>query len=255
MNNVAILGTASNIAKEFYNRDFLCIDVDITNKEELKSVCNNLLRQTRVDTIINCIEYSDVMEAELNPILCNSINVIGVRNLSEVWHKNIVHISNDHVFDGKNGPYKETDIVNPRNTYGFSKYFAEVILRNYLDRTLIVRTSSCLYNDNELLIVPESNALSPTYVPHLVDGIIDAIKLKKNGILNIAGKSKLSYYDQILLLKLNLGVNNVTVDNPKYNENDILYNLALDTSLAESMGIRLYTFTEGLMQYGKRRIK
>lgn len=39
----------------------------------------------------------------------------------------MIYISTDYVFDGKNPPYKETDVPNPLNTYGKSKLEGEKV--------------------------------------------------------------------------------------------------------------------------------
>jgi dTDP-4-dehydrorhamnose reductase len=52
----------------------------------------------------------------------------------------LVHLSSDVVFDGRNGPYRETDPVSPRHAYGRAKADAEAIVAQHPNQ-VTVRTS------------------------------------------------------------------------------------------------------------------
>jgi len=58
----------------------------------------------------------------------------------------LIHVSTDYVFDGgkikTKEPYYEDDAPNPINIYGVSKLAGEYIVRNYLEKYYIVRSSS-----------------------------------------------------------------------------------------------------------------
>jgi len=53
----------------------------------------------------------------------------------------LIHYSTDYVFDGSNGPYKETDMAVPINQYGLSKLEGEGRIRDVDGTYLILRTS------------------------------------------------------------------------------------------------------------------
>ena len=54
----------------------------------------------------------------------------------------LIHISTDYVFDGtKAGSYKETDLICPIGVYGRSKEAGEAIVRELLEKHIILRTS------------------------------------------------------------------------------------------------------------------
>lgn len=57
----------------------------------------------------------------------------------------LIHISTDCVFDGKDGLYKEDDLVSPTDEYGESKAKGEIISDNHLT----IRTSFIGWPDNK----------------------------------------------------------------------------------------------------------
>ena len=64
--------------------------------------------------------------------LCYQLNVEGTRNILDLCHKNnkfLTYISTDFVFDGtKDTPYFETDVPNPIEWYGETKYLGEKLI-------------------------------------------------------------------------------------------------------------------------------
>ncbi|MCF7832283.1 MAG: NAD(P)-dependent oxidoreductase [Candidatus Marinimicrobia bacterium] len=66
--------------------------------------------------------------------------------LAEKFHSKFVYISTDYIFDGRSGPYSETDPINPISIYGKHKWQAEEIIRNTIDDHLILRITN-VYGD------------------------------------------------------------------------------------------------------------
>ena len=122
---------------EFYDSKQL----DITNKEEVEEI----IEKSAFDYCINCAAFTNVEEAEKNPMSAFNVNAEGVRNLAESCKKHnviLIHISTDYVFDGeKEVPYTIHDKPNPINEYGRSKLKGEQYVQEILDNYFIVRTS------------------------------------------------------------------------------------------------------------------
>lgn len=116
-------------------------ELDITINEEVKSI----FAEEKFDYCINCAAYTDVEQAEQNPIKAFEVNAEGVKNLAEsclIEDVVLIHISTDYVFDGeKSSPYLPNDIPNPINEYGKSKLEGEKHIQRILKRFYIVRTS------------------------------------------------------------------------------------------------------------------
>lgn len=117
--------------------------MDIT----LKSDVQKIFEQFKPDAVIHTAAMTQVDACEDQKELCDEINVKGTDILFEQSRKNGAHfnlLSTDFVFDGENGPYKETDPVNPLSYYAKSKRKAEEILiesdyENWaITRTIIV---------------------------------------------------------------------------------------------------------------------
>jgi dTDP-4-dehydrorhamnose reductase len=84
---------------------------------------------------------TDVDGCERNPAAAKKANVDTTRNLVSALGEDsrFLFVSTDYVFDGKNGPYRENDPVNPVCVYGRSKLEAEDIVRQ-APQSLVVRT-------------------------------------------------------------------------------------------------------------------
>ena len=134
--------------------------LDITNKGDVKS----LVTSFRPDIIVNAAAMTNVDVCETQRELAWKVNVVGVENLVEVARRLnslLIQISTDYVFDGKNGPYKETDRANPVNYYGKTKLAGEnVILAGGISsailRTIVVYGTGINVKNNFALWVISS---------------------------------------------------------------------------------------------------
>ncbi len=121
-------------------------DFDIVNKED---VLKFLGKENGFNVVINTAAFHKTDLCEDEPEKAYLVNAVGVKNLVEACERGdtvLVHISTDYVFDGKKieekEPYYEDDTPNPLNIYGISKLAGEYILRNYIEKHYIIRSSS-----------------------------------------------------------------------------------------------------------------
>ena len=116
-------------------------EADLSRPEQLRSVVRNV--HPRV--IVNAAAYTDVDRAESEPELAMAVNGNAPGILAEEAERNgagLVHYSTDYVFDGeKREPYVETDLPNPINVYGRTKWAGEEAIRAVGGAYLILRTS------------------------------------------------------------------------------------------------------------------
>lgn len=185
--------------------------IDIANKGDVKK----LIYDFYPDVIINAAAYTNVDGCESNKELAWNINVVGVGNLAHYsWacDAHLIHISSDYVFDGEDGPYHETDKVNPISYYGRTKLASENTVKSSGVRNTIIRTNvlygpakygrpdfvkwvvgSLREGKNIRIVTDQIN--NPTYIDDLVDGINRIVEFKKEGLFHIGGKEFLSRYD------------------------------------------------------------
>lgn len=185
--------------------------LDITQKNDVKKIITKFFPEF----IINTAAYTNVDKAETEKELCWKINVNGVENLalySWTIDSQLIHISTDYIFDGKNGPYTEKDLPNPISYYGRSKLASENSIKASGTRFTILRTNvlygpakygrpdfvkwvyNSLKNNQQIKIVTDQ-INNPTYLDDLVSAIISVIDFKKEGIYHIGGKELLSRFD------------------------------------------------------------
>ena len=121
-------------------QDFNYELLDITSKEEVKKI----MKKHKPDVVINTAAMTNVDACEDNQESCWKINVKAVKYLlkySAKYGSHLIHLSTDFVFDGENGPYRETDKPNPLSYYAKSKLASEeLILNNDYKNTAIART-------------------------------------------------------------------------------------------------------------------
>ncbi len=185
--------------------------LDITNRSDVKS----LVSSYRPDVVLNAAAMSNVDVCEREREAAWKANVIGVENLAETARRigaKLIHVSTDYVFDGKSGPYSESDRTNPINYYGKTKLAGEnVLLGSAIDyaivRTIVVYGAGKNIKNNFALWVINSlkqnktircyidQISNPTFVQDLAQAIISAVQYNAKGLYHICGCETLSRYE------------------------------------------------------------
>ncbi len=188
--------------------------LDITRQNEI----HRIIEEYRPDTVINTAAMTNVDACETQQELCWDLNVNAVKYFIEAAEKypfHFIHLSTDFVFDGENGPYRETDQPNPLSYYGKSKYEAEKLLQKSniswaIARTIIVYgvaekmsrsnivlwAKQALENGQELTIV-DDQFRSPTLAEDLAEGCWLLAEKKAQGIYHLSGKDLVSIYELV----------------------------------------------------------
>ncbi len=108
-----------------------------------------LLNKLHLDVIIHTGALTHVDRCEAEPELSYKLTVQSTINLVDYAKINditFLYTSTDYVFDGLDGPYKETDHVNPLSIYGKHKLLAEEYIQKNLSKYFIVRITN-VYGD------------------------------------------------------------------------------------------------------------
>jgi len=185
--------------------------LDITSKGDVKSLVSSF----RPDIIVNAASMTDVDACETRREQAWKVNVIGVENLVEIARRinsHLVHISTDYVFDGKGGPYKETDRVNPINYYGKTKLAGEnAVLAGGISstilRTIVLFGAGINVKNNFALWVVQSlraeknircaddQIANPTHVSDLAACVVRVIERGRTGVYHIGGADIVSRHE------------------------------------------------------------
>lgn len=113
---------------------------DLSQPDSIRAI----VREVRPDIIVNAAAYTAVDKAESEPEPAHAINGAAPGVLAreaKTIGALLVHYSTDYVYDGaKDGPYVETDAVNPQSVYGRSKLEGELAIQASGASALILRT-------------------------------------------------------------------------------------------------------------------
>ena len=103
------------------------------------------VRHFQADWVINCAAYTQVDRAESEVEQAFVINRDSAGQLAGAvagYGGNLLHVSTDFVFDGKQSrPYREDDVARPLGVYGRSKREGEQAVRSALPEATILRTA------------------------------------------------------------------------------------------------------------------
>ena len=170
--------------------------------------------------VINAAAYTAVDKAETEPDVAHAINAKAVEQLAQACSRRgigLLHVSTDYVFNGRGeAAYRENDPVGPINAYGRSKLAGEELLRQTLDKHLVVRTAwvHSPYGSNFLKTMlrlatsrPEVSVVSdqlgnPTYAPHLAVTLLEMVRQVQDagsdapwGTYHATGDGEASWYE------------------------------------------------------------
>ncbi len=115
-------------------------ELDITDGKAV-SAC---IRGLSPDLVVNAAAYTDVDGCEDNRDLAFAVNGEALAYIASACSDvgaTLVHYSTDYVFDGSKTEYTESDVPNPINVYGASKFLGEQNIAKNMDDYRIIRTS------------------------------------------------------------------------------------------------------------------
>jgi len=206
-----ILSTGIEDAAELKMSEHNYQILDITDIEKCKVVIDGF----KPDVIVNAASFTNVDECENQKELCWQINVKAVENLANLARRydiHLIHYSTDYVFNGKNGPYQETDRPQPLGYYGKSKLASENVLRQIgcpfsIIRTCVLYGTGQAVKKNFFLWVLENlqnkktisvvtdQFNNPTLAEDLASGSLLMIEKAAVGLYHLAGEEYLNRFD------------------------------------------------------------
>ena len=141
------------------------------------------------------------------------VNVDGTRHVAlAAAHvgARLIHLSTDVLFDGRQGPYVESDPPSPIAPYGRSKAEAERLLADLMPQAAVVRTS-IIYdfglsdrqtrwmletlNQGQPLRLFTDEFRCPIWVETLAAALLELATLNCAGVMHIVGGQALSRYE------------------------------------------------------------
>lgn len=184
-------------------------ELDITDTAAVDDAIDEL----RPDVVINCAAWTDVdgaESAERDAMRVNDTAAGIVAATAASYGAAVLYVSSDYVFDGNKGSaYVESDLPAAISAYGRSKQAGETSTQIANPRHFIVR-SSWLFGINgpnfvetmlrvgseqpEVIVVSDQVA-SPTYTPHLAEGLAALAATDRYGIHHIAGGGRCSWFE------------------------------------------------------------
>jgi dTDP-4-dehydrorhamnose reductase len=204
--NIELLATSVEDKSVIDSVDY--ISCDIKSRDRIKKVIYDYCP----DFIVHTAAFTNVDLSEKMREDAWKINVKGVEYIAEAARAidaQIIHISTDYIFDGKNGPYHENDLPNPIGYYGRTKLASENALKISGTLFTILRTN-VLYgyarnsrpdfvrwvinslSKHEKIRIVKDQINNPTFIDDLVQAINKIIEFRKTGVYNIGGKEFLA---------------------------------------------------------------
>lgn len=183
--------------------------IDLESSTQIKTA----LQQIQPDLVLHTAGLTNVEACEANPGLAHHVNVelaAHVANACAERGTKLVHISTDHLFDGRNASVSETEPIAPVNRYGETKAMAEAAVLGAYPNPLVVRTNFYgwgtsyrhSFTDNIIHSLRQGEHVTlfedVFYTPILIDCLATAVhrlvEQNANGIFNVVGDDRLSKY-------------------------------------------------------------
>ncbi len=248
------------------------LDIDAVEKVISSSSADNVIHMAAfTDTTAAWEQRGDKQG------LCYRLNVEGTQNvlsMCQKYNKHLIHISTDFVFDGKKvGSYSETDVPNPIEWYGMTKFLAEKLIleskypstivriafpyrSNFSQKPDIVSKMISKFRNQQVLNLFSDQIITPTFVDDIVEGLMLVAGEKPLGIFHLVGSTALSPYFLAETVATIFGfddklINKTSLSDYAGNSNNRPYatNLSLSNEkFAKRFGIVPLYITEGLQE-------
>lgn len=174
----------------------------------------NCLQKLRPEQVVLTAALTHVDRCEERPDESEAINVRGTEHVARACRAveaGLTFLSTDYIFDGRSGPYLESDPPHPLSVYGRHKLAGEQIVASWVDRHLIARTMvvySYLVGTTNLFMQiyersrkgepvtqPNDQWVNPTQAVDLVKALAELIEAGQTGTFNLTGTTRLTRDD------------------------------------------------------------
>jgi len=205
------------------------------------------------DVLINCIGYTNIEQCELHPNLAFETNSDVPSMLAIVCKKlgiKFVHISTDHLYDGRSSMMSEVDKLFNFNIYGQSKIDAEKRVQEKNDNALIIRTNffgwgtSYRKSFSDFIIenLRKKNKINlfknvyftPILIQDLANVVSQLIEYNKAGIFNVVCDERVSKLDFGLKIAKIFNLDSNLIVSINFSDMKNLVDRPLDLSLSNA---------------------
>jgi dTDP-4-dehydrorhamnose reductase len=175
-----------------------------------------LFKAARPDAVIHAAARADIDYCQSHRSEAESINVGVTGSLAALCHERecrLVYCSTDTVFDGKKGHYTETDTPSPVNFYGETKVRAEKEALDHAENRMVARLALVMgfpssgsgnsflakmiasLETGKEVAFPENEIRTPIDVITLADALLELAGNDFQGVLHLAGNTRLNRYE------------------------------------------------------------
>ena len=199
--------------------------IDLAQLPEDPAPIASWLAPGRFDAVFVCGAMTWVDGCEADAARAHLINCLGpavVARTARAAGARTVFVSTEYVFDGRGGPYSETDAPNPLSVYGQSKLDGERAVLAEDPDALVVRTT-VVYGPEDRgknfayrlaseiaagrrLRVPVDQVTSPTYNRDLAAAMVALVARGVTGVVHVAGDEVMSRFDHARRVALAAGL-------------------------------------------------
>ena len=132
-----------SVTQVFINTSEVSDTLRTQRYNHLKKNCRSTYGHSTINFVSLCSKYMGrwVRSDEESTTQVNVVAPSLVAQVAATFGVKVVLFSTDYVFDGRSGPYLETDDVCPVNVYGHSKLKAEELILDVCPSALIIRTT------------------------------------------------------------------------------------------------------------------
>ena len=202
-----------------------------------ESNIDGLIRKVSPDLIIHTAGIADVDKCEAHAETAWRVNAdyAGmIAKAASATSKKLIHISTDHLFDGKTPFMTENNVPNPLNTYGASKLAAERLISAENPDALILRVNffgwgpnyRSSFSDwilaslwqNQRITLYDNVIFSPLYVTEIVNAAHRLLASGATGIFNLVSSDAISKYNFGIKLADQFNLDKNLIDRGSYDE-------------------------------------
>lgn len=228
MKNILITGISGFIGRYLYlfcPKDVYLSGTFYQNKPEFKNIKLYRLALSEIerfisiapkfDTVIHCAAEADLSVCEKNPEYAFSVNENAIYQLAR-WSaeqdSRFIYLSTDIVFHGDKGDYTESDIPDPINIYGKSKFAGENVVLETHSNAVVARIALCLgkglggtksfidfmidkIRKNEQIPLFYDEIRTPVSAIYVAKAIWELVENRFKGIIHLTGNEKLNRYE------------------------------------------------------------